>query len=153
MKKYIVTKAFSVLEKILLIPEDEIYAEPRLFMILVYSIKTRKLIGKVSKVEFDKCTKVFRKLKVRNEMISEGELSFNKTKNTPRTMDVVPCDLVMGKVIVLEEPHRDDYDMYDDTVFLIDMEKYQQAKERCLLKGFVVKSGFHNEYSFIYDKN
>jgi len=47
MKKYVITKAFSVLEKVLLIPGDEVYAEPRLQMMLIYSIKTRKLIGKV----------------------------------------------------------------------------------------------------------
>lgn len=47
----------------------------------------------------------------------------------------VPCDEDGN---VLEEPHREDYDMYDDTVFLIDMKKYQQAKERCLFDGFEI---------------
>lgn len=48
MKKYEVKKAFSVLEKVLLIPSDEIYAEEIRMMVNVFSIKTRKLIGKVS---------------------------------------------------------------------------------------------------------
>mgnify|MGYP003463653314 CR=1 FL=1 len=60
MEKYIVTAAFSVLEKVLLIPGDEIYAEPRLMaMMWIYSIKTRKVIGKVSVDTFDASTKLF----------------------------------------------------------------------------------------------
>jgi hypothetical protein len=41
---------------------------------------------------------------------------------------LVPCD---ENGDVLEFPHREDYDMYDDTVFLLHIEKYQKAKERC----------------------
>jgi hypothetical protein len=63
MKKYTITKAFSVLEKILLIPEDEIYAEQRLSMMLIYSIKTRKMIGKVSIDIFNSSAKTTRVLK------------------------------------------------------------------------------------------
>ena len=47
MDKFTVTKAFSVLEKVLLIPEDEVYAEKFYSMYRLYSGKTRKLIGKV----------------------------------------------------------------------------------------------------------
>lgn len=63
MKKYVITKAFSVLEKVLLIPGDEVYAETNRMMILVYSIKTRKIIGKVSIETFEKSSKVFRQPK------------------------------------------------------------------------------------------
>lgn len=48
MKKYEIKKAFSVLEKVLLIPGDEVYAEQKLMMMNIYSSKTRKLVGKVS---------------------------------------------------------------------------------------------------------
>lgn len=48
MKKYEIKKAFSVLEKVLLIPGDKVYAEENRMMVAVYSIKTRKIIGKVS---------------------------------------------------------------------------------------------------------
>ena len=65
MKKYKITKAFSVLEKSLLIPDDEVYAEQRRSMILIYSIKTRKLIGSVSELLFYASAKVMRVLKTK----------------------------------------------------------------------------------------
>jgi hypothetical protein len=46
MKKYEIKKAFSLLERILLIPCDVVYAEQVLSMMNVYSVKTRKLLGK-----------------------------------------------------------------------------------------------------------
>lgn len=46
MEKYEVKKAFSLLERVLLIPGDVVYAEKFLLMMNVYSIKTRKLLGK-----------------------------------------------------------------------------------------------------------
>lgn len=48
MKKYKVTRSFSLLEKILIIETDEIYAEPLREMYSVYSPKTRKRLGTIS---------------------------------------------------------------------------------------------------------
>lgn len=56
MDKFTVTKAFSVLEKVLLIPEDEVYAEKFYSMYRLYSGKTRKLIGKVDPEKFESCS-------------------------------------------------------------------------------------------------
>lgn len=56
MKKYEIKKAFSLLEKVLLIEGDQVYAEQKLSMIQVYSPKTRKLLGKASIVDFDNYT-------------------------------------------------------------------------------------------------
>ena len=50
MKRYVVSIAFSVLEKKLFIPGDELYAELIRDMIHIYDIKTRRYLGKVSKV-------------------------------------------------------------------------------------------------------
>lgn len=52
MKKYKVKASFSLLEKVLLIPEDEIYAEKVRQMYQIYSPKTRKRIGSLSEKEF-----------------------------------------------------------------------------------------------------
>lgn len=65
----------------------------------------------------------------------------------------VPCKLVDGEWVFLEEPHREDYDMYDDTVFLIHIQEYQQAKERCLFNGFEVKKRNCNDSVFEYIEN
>jgi hypothetical protein len=53
MEKYIVIKAFSVLEKALLIPEDEVYAEEfPANRYRIFNIKTRKLIGLIGADKF-----------------------------------------------------------------------------------------------------
>lgn len=48
MKKYIVVKPFSLLEKVLLVEKDEIYAEQVREMFQIYHPKTRKRIGSLS---------------------------------------------------------------------------------------------------------
>jgi hypothetical protein len=57
MKKYIVTNAFSLLDKVLVLPFDEIYAEPVRKMMHIYSPKTRKYIGQVSAEKFETLVK------------------------------------------------------------------------------------------------
>lgn len=57
MKKYIATGAFSLLDKVLIIPCDEIYAEPIRKMMHIYSPKTRKYIGQLSIEKFNKLVK------------------------------------------------------------------------------------------------
>ena len=59
MKKYIVNSAFSLLEKILIVDGDTIYAEEDRMMFSLYSPKTRKRIGRVSKEKFNNnCSEV-----------------------------------------------------------------------------------------------
>lgn len=53
MKKYIIKKAFSCLERILVIEGDEVYAEKVRMMYQIYSIKTRKRIGSISAEKFE----------------------------------------------------------------------------------------------------
>lgn len=53
MKKYTVKKAFSCLERVLVIDGDEVYAEKIRSMYQIYSIKTRKRIGSVSSTLFE----------------------------------------------------------------------------------------------------
>ena len=53
MKKYTIKKAFSCLEKVLVIEGDEVYAEKVRKMYQIYSIKTRKRIGSVSESLFE----------------------------------------------------------------------------------------------------
>ncbi len=48
MKKYIVVKPFPLLEKVLLVEKDEIYAEQVREMYQIYHPKTRKRIGSLS---------------------------------------------------------------------------------------------------------
>ena len=57
MKRYKVTAAFSLLEKVLMIEDDVVYAEVTLQMMSCYSPKTRKFLGKVSIEKFNKHTK------------------------------------------------------------------------------------------------
>jgi len=58
MKKYTVTAPFSLLEKVLLVETDEIYAEKVRQMYQIYSPKTRKRIGSLSETEFNNYVKV-----------------------------------------------------------------------------------------------
>jgi hypothetical protein len=67
MNKYKVTKAFSLLDKHLLIPDDIVYAEEVRQMTHVYSPKTRKLLGRLSTEQF----KTFVKLDRRRSPIKE----------------------------------------------------------------------------------
>lgn len=53
MKKYKVSKPFSLLEKILLVENDEIYAEQVREMYHIYSPKTRKRIGSLTSKTFN----------------------------------------------------------------------------------------------------
>lgn len=53
MKKYKVTTPFSLLEKVLLVENDEIYAEKVRQMYHIYSPKTRKRIGSLSETKFN----------------------------------------------------------------------------------------------------
>lgn len=53
MEKYIIKKAFSCLEKVLVIEGDEVYAEKVRLMYQIYSIKTRKRIGSISAEKFE----------------------------------------------------------------------------------------------------
>lgn len=55
MKKYVVLKPFSVLEKHLFVPGDIVYAEPIRLMTNVYLPKTRKLAGKIATDKFNEC--------------------------------------------------------------------------------------------------
>jgi len=52
MKKYKVAQAFSLLERILIVEGDEIYAEQVRKMFHIYHPKTRKRIGSVSETLF-----------------------------------------------------------------------------------------------------
>ena len=52
MKKYIVKNSFALLEKILIVEGDEIYAEQVRLMYHIYSPKTRKRLGSVSAQTF-----------------------------------------------------------------------------------------------------
>lgn len=54
MKKYLVKTSFSLLERVLIIEGDEVYAELIRKMYHVYNPKTRKRLGTVSQVEFEK---------------------------------------------------------------------------------------------------
>lgn len=59
MKKYIVNSAFSLLERVLVVDGDTIYAEEDRLMISLYSPKTRKRIGRVPKEKFNlNCSEV-----------------------------------------------------------------------------------------------
>jgi hypothetical protein len=49
----------------------------------------------------------------------------------------VPCLLTGGKNVVLEEPTRYSNDEYDT----IELQLYNEAKERCLFEGFELNSG------------
>jgi len=60
MKKFLVITPFSVVEKLLLIAGDEVYAERVRDMVHIYNLKTRKYIGKVSVVDFVKYVKEIR---------------------------------------------------------------------------------------------
>lgn len=53
MKKYKVVQPFSLLEKILIVENDEIYAEKVRQMYQIYSPKTRKRIGSLSETKFN----------------------------------------------------------------------------------------------------
>lgn len=57
MKKYKVIKPFSLLERILLVETDEIYAEKVRQMYHIYSPKTRKRIGTLSETLFNQYVK------------------------------------------------------------------------------------------------
>lgn len=48
MKKYKVVQSFSLLERVLIVETDEIYAENVREMYHVYSPKTRKRLGTIS---------------------------------------------------------------------------------------------------------
>lgn len=52
MKKFDVQNPFSLLERVLILPGDDIYAQLILEMYHVYSGKTRKRLGKISKNSF-----------------------------------------------------------------------------------------------------
>jgi hypothetical protein len=52
MKKYLIIKPFSLLEKSLLLQDDIVFAEEVRSMTHVYHPKTRKLLGKISTKEF-----------------------------------------------------------------------------------------------------
>jgi len=52
MKKYKVSQSFSLLERVLIIETDEIYAEQIREMHHVYSPKTRKRLGTISSKVF-----------------------------------------------------------------------------------------------------
>lgn len=54
MKKFLVLLPFSLLDKVLLMKDDFIYAEPVREMTHIYSPKTKKYIGKVSSQTFEK---------------------------------------------------------------------------------------------------
>jgi hypothetical protein len=53
MNKYIVTKPFSLLEKVLIVEKDEIYAEQLREMYHIYHPKTRKRMGSLSAQKFN----------------------------------------------------------------------------------------------------
>lgn len=53
MKKYKVLKPFSLLEKVLIMENDEIYAEPVREMYHIYHPKTRKRIGSLTSKSFN----------------------------------------------------------------------------------------------------
>jgi len=54
MKKYTVLSSFSLLERVLIIEGDIIYAELIRKMYHVYSKTTRKRLGTISEKEFEK---------------------------------------------------------------------------------------------------
>lgn len=58
MKKYTVVAPFSLLERVLLVEDDEIYAEKVRQMYHIYSPKTRKRIGTLSDKLFNEFVKV-----------------------------------------------------------------------------------------------
>lgn len=60
MKKYEIKTAFSLLERVLMIETDIIYAEKVREMIHIYSPKTRKRLGTVSEPIFDEHTKLWK---------------------------------------------------------------------------------------------
>ena len=53
MEKYKVTKPFSLLEKVLIVENDEIYAEQVREMYHIYHPKTRKRMGSLSAQKFN----------------------------------------------------------------------------------------------------
>jgi len=57
MKEYIVIKAFSILDKVLILPEDKIYAEQNISQYRIFNAKTRKFIGAVSAEKFETLVK------------------------------------------------------------------------------------------------
>ncbi len=57
MKKYTITSPFSLLEKVLMLEGDEIYAEKVRQMYHIYSPKTRKRIGTLSEAVFPNLVK------------------------------------------------------------------------------------------------
>lgn len=57
MKKYTVTNPFSLLERVLLVENDEVYAEKIRQMYHIYSPKTRKRIGTLSEKLFNNYVK------------------------------------------------------------------------------------------------
>lgn len=52
MKRYVVGTPFSLIERVLIVEEDVIYAEKVRQMYHIYSPKTRKRLGTVSEVIF-----------------------------------------------------------------------------------------------------
>jgi len=58
MKKYTVVAPFSLLERVLLVENDEIYAEKVRQMYHIYSPKTRKRIGTLSERLFNDYVKI-----------------------------------------------------------------------------------------------
>tara|TARA_R110000868_G_scaffold14426_4_gene67218 strand:+ start:30939 stop:31124 length:186 start_codon:yes stop_codon:yes gene_type:complete len=52
MKKYLIIKPFSLLEKSLLLQDDIVYAEEVRTMTHVYLPRTRKLLGKIATIVF-----------------------------------------------------------------------------------------------------
>ena len=58
MKKYTVVAPFSLLERVLLVENDEIYAEKVRQMYHIYSPKTRKRIGTLSDKLFNEFVKI-----------------------------------------------------------------------------------------------
>lgn len=53
MKKYLIKKPFSLLERVLVIDGDEVYAELIRKMYHVYSVKTRKRLGTINQQQFE----------------------------------------------------------------------------------------------------
>jgi len=58
MRKYTVFAPFSLLERVLLVENDEIYAEKVRQMYHIYSPKTRKRIGTLSSTLFNEYVKI-----------------------------------------------------------------------------------------------
>ena len=73
-------------------------------------------------------------------------------KQTPQLWMFVPCKLVDGVWVVLEEPKLSK-DFWDKGEVSKEWEQYQQAKERCYFEGFEVKERNCNEAKFKYIEN